>query len=86
MSDRTLDHLQIRTADGKEVCHFPHHSTPIVSVGNGCGPCNYECDETYHKRDGKCVCDAPMFECNGKCASVCNSPWSFEANTRLTPC
>lgn len=62
--------LQIRTADSKQTCQFPQHSIPIVSLGSGCGICEYGCEETFLKRDDKCVCDASLFECNGKCAVV----------------
>ncbi|KAF9652489.1 hypothetical protein BDM02DRAFT_3160966 [Thelephora ganbajun] len=63
----------IKTSDRRHTCQFPHHSTPRVSDGNVCDPCNYGCEETYRKHDGKCVCDAPLFECNGRCALVCGS-------------
>jgi len=75
---------QIRTADGSRACQFPQHSTPMISVGTGCGICEYECDETFRKRDGKCVCEESLYECNGKCTSVRDSGWLFKADTRLT--
>ena len=56
----------------------------MISVGTGCGVCEYECDETYRKRDGKCVCEKPLSECNGKCTMVRGSGWLFKADIRLT--
>lgn len=56
----------------------------MISVGTGCGVCEYECDETYRKRDGECVCEESLYECNGRCTSVRDSGWLFKADTRLT--
>jgi len=78
--------LQIRTADGRQSCQFPQHSTPLVSVGSDCAACDFGCDETFHKRDGKCVCDPSLFECNGRCALVRGPRWLFSADVCLTPC
>ena len=84
MADRMGD-LQIRKAARNQACSFPLHSTALVSVGASCDPCAFVCDETYRKRDGKCVCDAPLHECNGKCTLV-RGLWLFDPNIHLMFC
>ncbi|KAF9788432.1 hypothetical protein BJ322DRAFT_1048806 [Thelephora terrestris] len=63
----------INAADRRQSCHFPPHSAAILSVGTSCDPCEYRCEDTYQELDGQCVCHAPAFECNGKCALVSHS-------------
>jgi len=54
----------------KKQCHYPDHCESVCDASD---PCHWQCKDGYKydnaKNPTKCVCPAPMTECNGKCGS-----------------
>lgn len=58
----------INKQPNKEQCHYPDHCESVCDVKN---PCGWQCKDGYVPDDdnkpSKCICPAPLSECNGHC-------------------
>jgi hypothetical protein len=62
--------VQIKNTGVGKKCDFPEHAVPKSVRAHGCDCCDFDCEETWEKKEGKCVCESSKMECRGKCAEV----------------